>query len=555
MSGNNKWHISIFFVLLISGSYLRLYNLNNTLLWQDEAETAFYARQILDFRLPNAYDEKRDLFLYIGAFIPISPSDSHSGLIDPTIYEFVQEDFANDGTLIKHPYGDILLTALSFSIFGPSTFSARFLFALTGVFSLILVYQLGRYLYNKRVGLIAMAFQTFNIVLIAYERQARYYSLNLFGFLGALYFGLRAVEEDELKSYFLATLFLMLLVCTNPVTALTSVIVLFVYHCYCKKTIKWILDKKLSYCVLLLLAFMFIYGLLYQPWRAWYTTAVHFPLFIKFIRVAQFVVTFSIDCSFLLVCSGIVTQLYYRERPDVLVIVVFLFSLLINPFLIFYTSLYERTMVAIIPFLSITIARFLCELYRLLQGLRLNKFLKKTLFCCVMFTGLIFPMSFSFPSNIIDRYCRYPLLRDIPSPINLLYYLKFINGKESDDFLHRKELDSRWVTEAIEFLESKEVSGDEWVFTTFNNAVFLFYSDLKVQLVWPIRKSFLDSYHERFWILIGPYAHELLTCHWFYKFSGGEEMCKNPNYEDRIKTARRYDLPSGAVVYECNASL
>lgn len=180
MSKKSKYHAYIFFTLLVCGTYLRLYNLDNTLLWQDEAETAFYAKQVLDFRLPNAYDVQRGLFLYIGALIPIAQSDSSLGLIDPSMYDFVQEDFDNDGRLIKHPYGDILLTALSLVIFGPSTFSARFLFALTGVFSLILTYKLATYLYNQRIGLIALVFQTFNIVLIAYERQTRLYSLGVF---------------------------------------------------------------------------------------------------------------------------------------------------------------------------------------------------------------------------------------------------------------------------------------------------------------------------------------------------------------------------------------
>jgi len=552
---NNKCHIYIFFTLLICGSYLRLYNLENTLLWQDEAETAFYAKQILDFRLPSAYDEKRDLFLYIGALIPISNSDSHLGLIDPRIYGFVQEDFANDGTLIKHPYGDILVTAISFFIFGPSTFSARFLFALIGVFSLILTYKLGSYLYNKRIGLISMAFQTFNIVLIAYERQARHYSLGVFCFLGSLYFGLKAVEKDQIRDYIFTTVLLIGLICGSPITAIAAFLIIFVYNCYSQRTLKWILNKKFMYSLLLLLAFTLMYSSIYQPWRSWHITPVHFTLFDKFFKIALFMVTFSIDCSFLLVCLGIVTLFYYREKSDILIMLVLLSSLVIYSCFIFYTSLYERVMLAIIPFLSMTIARFLDKLYQYLQERRFSKLLKGAIFYGILLTALIFPTHFSFPSTIISKYCRYPLHRYIPSKINLVYYFKFINGMESENFLYRGELDTQWVEEAIEFLKSKGVSTNEWVFTAYNNAVFLFYSNFKIQLIWPIRKSFLDSYQKRFWVLLGPYAHELLACHWFYKFSGMEEKCKNLNYVDKVKTAKKYTLSSGAIIYECNPSL
>ena len=555
MLKNSRCCIYIFFALLFCGGYLRLYNLENIPLWQDEAETAFYAKQVLDFRLPNAYDEKRDLFLYIGALIPISNSDSHLSLIDPHIYGFVQEDFSSDGKLIKHPYGDILVTAISFFIFGPSTFSARFLFALIGTFSLILTYKLGRYLYNKKIGLISMAFQTFNIVLIAYERQARHYSLGVFCFLGSLYFGLKAVEKDQIKDYIFTAMFFIGLICGSPITAIAAFLIIFVYNCYSQKTLKWILNKKIMYSLLLLLAFTLMYSSIYQPWRSWHITPVHFTLFDKFFKIALFMVTFSIDCSFLLVCLGIVTLLYRRDKSDILIILVLLSSLLIYSCFIFYTSLYERVMLVIIPFLSMTIARFLNELYQYLQERRFNELLKGAIFYGVLFTALIFPTHFSFPSTIISRYCRYPLHRYVPSKINLVYHLKFINNMESNDFLHRGIWDTQWVMEAIEFMKNKSVSTNEWVFTTYNNAVFLFYSDFKVQLIWPIRKSFLDSYQKRFWVLIGPYDHESSACNWFYKFSGVEEKCKYRNYIDKIKTAKKYTLPSGTIIYECNSSL
>lgn len=546
-----KYYFYIFFALLICGSYLRLYNLENTLLWQDEAETAFYAGQISDFKMPNAYDENRDLFLYIGALIPITDTDLAAGLIDTAIYGYSEEDFAEDGALIKHPYGDILVTALSFFIFSPSTFSARFLFALMGVMSLLLTYKLAEYLYNAKVGLISMAFQTFNIVLVAYERQARYYSLAVFCFLGVLYFGLKAIEKDQTKDYFYATLFSIGLICGNPITAVASFVIIFAYTWYSRGALTWLINKKLLCSFLLLLVFVVTYSFIYQPWRSWHSTPVHFSFLSKFIKTTLFVVRFSMDSSFLPACLGIGILLYRRKKQDVFLLLVYLVSLAVYPLLIFYSSLFERLMLVIVPFLSITIAIFLDELYTFLQKKKINKFIQESFFSGVLLAGLMLPATFSFPANIIAESVE-SLQRDIPSKIPLAYYLRFINGLEKDNFLRRGTVDPQWVEEAIEFLKSKNVPTDEWVFTTFSNTAFLFYSDLKVQLIWPIRKSFLDSYSERFWILIGPYDSQWSSCQWFYKFADAEDRCRNRNYKEKIAGAKKHILSSGAIVYECN---
>jgi hypothetical protein len=525
--------------------------LENTALWQDEAETAFYAKQILDFKLPNGYDEARDLFLYIGALIPISNSSSRAGLVDPYMYAFVQEDFADDGTLIKHPYGDIAVTALSFLVFGPSTFSARFFFALMGVFSLVLTYNLARYLYNQRVGLISMAFQTFNIVMIAYERQARYYSLTVFCFLGFLYFGLKALDKCQTKDYVFATMFCIGLIAGNPVTAISALCIMFLYDCYRRRGPKGVLNKKVALCLLAVAAFVLAYGSFYQPWRSWHTTPVHFPFQSKVVKTVLFMAGFSLDCSFLLVCLGMVTMLYRRRGPDILVVLVLVVSPVVHPLFTVYSSLFERLLLATVPFLCIAIARFLDELYVAFQKRKLNKLIGGAVLCTVLFTGLILPARLSFPGNLIASRVQ-DLQRRVPSRVNLAYHIRFITGRESYNLLRSGTIDPQWVSEAVAFLKDKGVGSDEWVFTTFHNAVFLFYSDLRAQLIWPVRKSFLDSYQERFWILIGPHDAEWSACQWFYKFSGREDRCKERNYFDRIKTATTYTLSSGATVYECS---
>jgi hypothetical protein len=210
-------------------------------------------------------------------------------------------------------------------------------------------------------------------------------------------------------------------------------------------------------------------------------------------------------------------------------------------------------MLVIVPFLSITAAAFLDKYYRFLLLKRLNKFTTIILFYAVLITALASPPIFSFPFNFLSKNIK-TLQRDIPSIIPLAYYIKLINCMEPDNFLLSGAADPQWVGEAVKFLKTKDVAPDEWVFTTYSNTVFLFYSDYKVQLIWPVKKTFLDSFKERFWIIIGPYDNDQTVCHWFYKFSDSVKRCENMNYRDIIKSAKKYTLTTGAVIYECNSS-
>ncbi len=541
----------LFIIILVLGACLRLYNLNNIALWQDEAETAWYAKQMADFNLPSAYDSNRDLFLFIGALLPHRNQVQSTGVFNTGMYEFSQEDFTDDGVLIKHPYGDILAAAISFFLFGVSTFSARIMFALSGVLSLILTFKLAAYLYNRRTALIAMTFQALNIVLAGYERQARYYSLSVFCFLGGLYFSLKAVENKQGRDFFFAGLFLVLLLLVNPITAICTVMIIVLYNTHRLRNIKWVFDGKLLLCIFFISCFVVLYSMVYQPWRAWNITPVNYPFSMKFFKVCFFLLRFYMDSAFIPVCFGTLILLLRRKQSDIFILLVFAVCMFVYPYIIIYSSLYERLMLVLVPFIAITAGLFFNEFYLFLAQKNINTILRSSVFYVTLLSALTVPWLYSFPVNIIAEKVEI-LQRDIPCRVPLLYYLRLLNGLELDNFLYHRTVDPRWVNGTIEFLKSKNIDESEWVFTTYRNTVFLFYSNLRAQLIWPVRKSFLDSCKKRFWVVIDPWDYKYTTCHWYYKFSGEAGRCGERNYSDVIKNARRYLLPSGAIVYECN---
>jgi hypothetical protein len=141
---------------LLLGGVLIFHRLDNRALWSDEAETALLAESILRVGIPKI--EPNAAWLY-------APS---MGWIN------------EDGIWIWTPWLDEYVAALSFSVFSPTRWSARFPFALVGWLAggwlMYLVYRTTRSLSWAIVG--GLLFFT-SLPLLYHIRQCRYYSLSL----------------------------------------------------------------------------------------------------------------------------------------------------------------------------------------------------------------------------------------------------------------------------------------------------------------------------------------------------------------------------------------
>ena len=102
-------------VLLAISAFLIFKNLSDNYLWQDEAESAVLAKNILKFGYPSAFDGTNSLRVYL------------SSLGANYQWKF-------------HPWLHFYLISLSYSILGVNTFSSRLPFAICGLLSIILVF-------------------------------------------------------------------------------------------------------------------------------------------------------------------------------------------------------------------------------------------------------------------------------------------------------------------------------------------------------------------------------------------------------------------------------
>src|SRR3989339_2020213 len=154
-------------LLTIIFAFLVIPNLGARALWQDEAETALVAKQMVKSNnwLPYANDGQG----------PISQDWNYQ--------------FSVSKLWRWHPWLQFYVTALSFKLFGISALTARLPFALAGI--LFFYYWIG---FVKKHGpknrmfyFLAISLVLTSVPLLLHIRQARYYSL-------ALLFTLMAVD-------------------------------------------------------------------------------------------------------------------------------------------------------------------------------------------------------------------------------------------------------------------------------------------------------------------------------------------------------------------------
>lgn len=171
---------------------LLFWNLTDTYLWQDEANTAVMAVRLLKYGKPLAYDGRNLI-----SNDNFAAEDKHTideRTKDPrkaVEYCIRRGDMTADGMWTYHPWGQFLLAGLSIKLLGQTTFAARLPFALTGLATVFALYWLvRRFLRSALMAALACSLLTLNVYWLLHSRQARYYPLtSLFLVLTLLAYG------------------------------------------------------------------------------------------------------------------------------------------------------------------------------------------------------------------------------------------------------------------------------------------------------------------------------------------------------------------------------
>lgn len=119
-----------------------------------------------------------------------------------------------DALMIAEPHPPLffLLLHFSFKIFGYTTFVARILSVIIGIFGVFSIYLLGKELYNKKVGVAAGILLTFNYFHLYYSQDARMYSLLFLMTTLSFYYLIKFIKNPTYKSSILYAVFAALMI-------------------------------------------------------------------------------------------------------------------------------------------------------------------------------------------------------------------------------------------------------------------------------------------------------------------------------------------------------
>ena len=166
LSNNGNKVKLLLIVILLLGTFLRVYGLGTESFWLDEADTA----QAVDF--------------------------STSKIIERTYVNLtlMPEFFGEGGGSL--PLYNILVKYWTI-IFGLSEFKLRLFSVLFGVVSIYLIFLIGKFLFNSKVGLIAAFILAINHQHIFFSQEARLYSLLVALTLFSAFSLLRALSSNK----------------------------------------------------------------------------------------------------------------------------------------------------------------------------------------------------------------------------------------------------------------------------------------------------------------------------------------------------------------------
>lgn len=193
LKSNEHVYLLIFFVIV---SYLGFVGLDNNSFWGDESSTAIEAKNFLKTGRLSGWDG-RNLLTYRQGTLLLNNYDTR----DP-------------------PLG-IITTALSFKIFGCSTWAGRMPFVVLGFFSLIVLWFLLKEVFESSL----LRWYTMVLVGLSYSfllciRQCRYYSLSLLLVLLVYYFYIKFLKHRHFINLVLCTAMAVLLCFTHyPICA------------------------------------------------------------------------------------------------------------------------------------------------------------------------------------------------------------------------------------------------------------------------------------------------------------------------------------------------
>lgn len=173
---NNAWQS---LAVALIATPLLLWNLGGQTLWQDEAATAVLAQRMLEYGRPLAYDGRNLITMDYDSPETAEELAQRTSSAEGCIRYYAQRgDFKPDTTWTGHPWGQFVLAAGSFQLFGVGTWQARLPFALCGALTVVVLFHFVRRRFGTTTAWLAVALLLGNVYWMLHARQCRYYAVS-----------------------------------------------------------------------------------------------------------------------------------------------------------------------------------------------------------------------------------------------------------------------------------------------------------------------------------------------------------------------------------------
>ncbi|MFA6908517.1 MAG: glycosyltransferase family 39 protein [Patescibacteria group bacterium] len=485
-------------VTIAGGLSIRVAMGSNVVLWNDEAETTINALQVLDVGFPHGTFEGKPLYEN-ASFIPSQ---------DPK-YAYESTNYYG-GTLERNkgwlPY---YYQAAFLKIFGFNTFSARAPFMIVFVATALVLYWFGSELYGRRTGLIAVVFHAFNYYAFVFEYQARYYSLLILFSLVCLFIFFRTLRHPSWRNYLFSACAITALFFTHSIGGIVAGVFFFFAHIFFRMFSS---SRSKKMCITLLLPIV-VGGTWLVLVKFWNTFGLYEG---GSERLYKFALVFL-----LIICGWIGVRIFsyfgYSLRtfhPTPFLVLFFLISLVVKIIAIPPESLSFRLFIDFMPVGALLLSAVCVHVPSVYRVHKLRAMALAT--TSVILLIWVFGMVYQFGLGDLGIY-------------------------QPD-----------WVVAGIHFLEQHDVKPDTLVLVTDQQMPFQLYSPYNVDLVWPLRKEYIDTYPGTFYFI---YHAEFLYMKRFYS----EEILDHIqsenglNYYDRVSSCRNERIYPHTYVFTCTA--
>src|SRR3989338_2055816 len=434
----------ILLLIIFFWFFLRIRNLSEPYLWQDEAESAIYAFQILDQGYHHS--EFRGETLYENKLIFLS---------DGGKYQYQSTNFFGSRYEKNKGWLPYYLMALSFKVLGASNFSARLPSVLISVLTIILVFFLTKEFFSIGLSLSAAFLYAINYAAIYYERQARYYSLEIFLVIINLYLFYLFLKTKKDKFLFLTSVGLILLFYTHIVIFLTLVAFLAGYY-FCENRNFLIFKNKifwLSAAVFLVLTIPWLYWVKFSQVSSYAFSRFRYNLLMLFFISLNLLILAAIKFLYQYLTKKKFKLNLQKEKFFYLIFFLVLSTVMIS-LILPGESLASRAFVICLPFLTIFLAYYFFQ---------------------------IFSSFFAFKNLVLFG----------------LFFVWFIFLFSTWGLIFNQDYNFDWIKALVDYLKSENISADTLILSAYEQFPLMFYTKNPVQAIWPLSCEFLKNYPQR----------------------------------------------------------